>query len=169
MSEELKVADNRVVQFHYTVKTDDGELINSSDGAAPVTYLHGASMILPGGGLIKRMSGCAVGEKFSAVVSPEEAYGEYQEPGPQPISRASFPAEAELEIGMSFPVEASTGEQFPVWITDVQEESVYVDSNHPLAGKSLHFDIEIVSIREATEDEAASGHPNVPSGPQTES
>jgi FKBP-type peptidyl-prolyl cis-trans isomerase SlyD len=162
MSDNLKVANNRVVQFNYTLKTDTGELLDTSDGVDPLTYLHGASMVVPG--LERHMAGHQVGDKFSAVVSPEEGYGEYQEPGPQPVPRTSFPAEAELLVGMSFPVEAKSGERFSVWITDVQDDTVYVDANHPLAGKTLHFDIEIMTIRDATQEEVAHGHPHGPGG-----
>lgn len=154
---EPTVANHRVVQFQYTLKNDAGEVLDSSHGGEPLTYLHGAHMIVPG--LERHLAGHQVGDKFVAVVSPSEGYGEYVQPGPQPLPRASFPEGMDLEVGMSFPVEAESGERFPVWITQIEDEQVFVDANHPLAGQNLHFSVEVTNIRDATAEEIDAGHP----------
>lgn len=156
-ADTMTVANHRVVRFHYTLKGDGGEVIDSSEGGEPLAYLHGAGMIVPG--LERHLAGHKIGDKFAAVISPEEGYGEYVQPGPQPLPRASFPEGIELEIGMSFPVEADSGERFPVWITQIDDEQVFVDANHPLAGKTLHFSVEVTAIRDATAEEIEQGHP----------
>ena len=154
----LTVANNRVVQFHYTLRNDAGEILESTDSGEPLAYLHGARMIVPG--LERHLAGHRVGDKFAAVISPSEGYGEYVQPGPQPIPRESFPNEVNLEVGMTFPVEADSGERFPVWVTKIEDEQVFVDANHPLAGQTLHFSVEVVGIRDATVEEVESGRPN---------
>ena len=110
------------------------------------------------------MIGHQAGDKFVAVIAPSEGYGEYQEPGPQPVERSAFPDDAQLFEGATFSVQAGTGEVFPVWIKKVEDDTVYVDANHPLAGVTLHFDVEIVDIRDASEDEISQGRPDASDG-----
>jgi FKBP-type peptidyl-prolyl cis-trans isomerase SlyD len=164
MGEGLKITDGKIVQFHYTLTNDDGEILDSSKDAGPLTYLHGASNVVPG--LELRMNGHQVGDKFVAIVPPDEGYGEYQQPGPQPVERSAFPADAEISVGITFSVQAGTGEVFNVWVTKVEGDTVHVDANHPLAGVTLHFDVDVVDIRDASEDEIAHGHPHGPGGHQ---
>ena len=156
------VADEKVVLFHYTLTNAEGDVIDSSEGGEPLPYLHGAGNIVPG--LEKQMTGKKAGDTFKAEVEPSEGYGEKQGPGPQPISRDSFPAEMELEEGMPVMAEAPDGGHLTLWITEIGDDTVFVDTNHPLAGETLNFDIEIVRIRDANKDEIAHGHPHGPNG-----
>ena len=119
--------------------------------------MHGARNIVPG--LERQMTGLKVGDKIEAIVPPAEGYGEYQEPGPQAVPRSSFPPEAPLELRMTFQVQ-SDGHQFPVWITKIEDEQVWIDANHPLAGVTLKFDVEVTSIRMAEPAELANGKPD---------
>jgi len=159
---EKLISDGNVVLFHYTLKNGEGETLDSSEGADPLFYLHGAGNIVPG--LEEELTGKSVGDKMSVVVPPEKGYGVRGGPGPQPVDRAAFPAEVTLEVGMQFHAEAPDGSPLTLWISAIEGDQVMVDANHPLAGVTLHFDIEVTGIRSATDDELAHGHPHGPDG-----
>ncbi len=148
----------KVVFFHYTLSDESGEIIDSSEGAEPLPYLHGAGNIVPG--LERQMVGKQVGDRFKAVVPAEEGYGVPEGPGPQAIPRDAFPEDAELEEGMPFTAEDEDGNELPLWIVSVEDDAVIVDQNHPLAGVELHFDIHITDMRDATPEEIEHGHPH---------
>lgn len=152
------ITTGKVVFFHYTLTDADGEVIDSSEGMEPMPYLHGAENIVPG--LERQMEGRLVGDRFTAVVPPEEGYGEVEGPGPQTIPRDAFPEDAELEEGMQFAAQDEEGNEMPLWVVSVEDDVVIVDQNHPLAGVTLHFQVEIVDMRDATEVEIAHGHPH---------
>lgn len=155
------VADDLVVLFKYTLSDSDGnELDTSGDDAMP--YLHGAENIVPG--LEREMTGKKVGDAFEVVVAPEDGYGEYQDGAMQRVERNAFPEGVDIQVGMPFMLEAPDGALVTIWITDVDDESVAFDTNHPLAGEELHFAIEITRIRKATDDELDHGHPHGPDG-----
>ncbi len=165
MSEETSVvSEGKVVVFHYTLKNDEGETIESSRDAQPLPYLHGVGQIVPG--LEKKMEGKGEGDTFDVEVAPSEGYGEVQGPGPQQVDRTEFPEDVDLYEGMAFTAEAEDGTHLPLWITDIEGDQVSVDSNHPLAGETLHFDVEIISVRDATDEEIQHGHAHGPEGQQ---
>lgn len=156
---EATIQPGKVVFFHYTLTDETGEIIDSSEGSEPLPYLHGAGNIVPG--LERQMVGRQVGDRFRAVVPPEEGYGVPEGPGPQAIPREAFPEDAELEEGMQFMAEDEEGNAMPLWVVSLEEaDVVIVDQNHPLAGVTLHFDVQITELRDATEDELAHGHPH---------
>ena len=152
------VADGKVVIMHYTLKNAAGETLDSSVGKEPLPYLQGANNIVVG--LEKGLAGAAVGETRDVEVSPAEGYGERQGPGPQPVPRNQFPAGVDLQPGMGFQAQADDGQMMVVYIAKVDETTVWVDGNHPLAGETLYFNVEIVNVREATDAEVASGQPH---------
>jgi len=156
------ISPGKVVGLHYTLRDEEGSLIDRSDGGEPLFYLHGAENIVPG--LESALQGHVVGDKLSVKVAPADGYGERQGPGPQSVPRDAFPADAEIEEGMPFSVENEDGEEIDLWITSVGESEVQVDVNHPLAGVTLCFDVEIESIRDATVEEQVHGHPHGPGG-----
>ena len=158
MSELQSISDGKVVQIHYTLTNDAGETLDSSAGQEPLAYLHGAQNIVPG--LERQLEGHVQGDKLKASVPPEEAYGELQGEGPQSVPRNEFPEEIEIAPGMTFQVEGEQGEPFLIWVVNVAGEEVLVDINHPLAGVQLNFDIEVVDIRPATQEEIDHGHPH---------
>ena len=154
----LSIEPGKVVFFHYTLTDAAGNVIDSSEGSEAMPYLHGADNIVPG--LERQMLGRKVGDRFTAVVPPEEGYGVPEGPGPQAVSRDVFPEDAELEEGMQFHAEDDDGETFPLWIVSIEGDTIIVDANHPLAGVTLHFAVEVVDIRDASEEEIAHGHPH---------
>jgi len=151
----MLVADKKVVLIHYTLTNLDGELMDSSEGQEPLAYVHGMGNIVPG--LEKELVGKDVGDKVQAEVSPEEGYGEINDELIQEVERAAFDGVDAIEVGMRFMAQTAWGEQ-PVVVTAVNDETVVVDGNHPLAGQSLKFDVEIVEIRDATDEELEHGH-----------
>lgn len=156
------ISAGKVVAFHYTLTDADGDVIDTSSGRAPLDYLHGAGNIVPG--LERQLEGLVVGARLDAVVPAAEGYGERQFPGPQAVPREAFPEDVEIHPGMQFAAQGPRGEMIPLWVKKVEAETVWVDRNHPLAGVELHFAVEIVSIRGASDEELAHGHPHGPDG-----
>ena len=151
----MQIAQNSVVAFHYTLTNDAGEVLDSSEGREPLTYLHGAGTIIPG--LEKKLEGRESGDKLQVAVSPEEGYGESQPSLVQEVPRESFQGVESVEPGMQFQAQTQGG-PLMVTVTKVEGDTVVVDGNHPLAGQKLNFDVEIAEVREATAEEAEHGH-----------
>ena len=146
MSEKkLTVADDVVVSLAYTL-TVDGEVLDSAGADDPLEYLQGHSQIIPG--LDCELPGMNVGDKKSVRIEPDLAYGPVNPDAQQAVPRADIPKEIPLEIGTPIQVETPDGQTIPVTIAEVTDEAVVLDANHPLAGKALKFDIELVSIGE---------------------
>ena len=157
MSEESSVvSEGKVVVFHYTLTDDDGEQIETSREGEPLPYLHGAGKIVPG--LEEEMEGKSAGDTFQVEVAPDQGYGEERGPGPQEVDRSEFPEDVDLYEGMAFTAEAEGGQELPLWITNIDGDTIQVDQNHPLAGETLNFDVEIVDVRDATDEEIDHGH-----------
>lgn len=153
----MVIGENCVVSIHYTLTDKDGDVLDSSEGKEPLHYLHGAANIIPG--LEKELSGKETGDQLNVTVSPDEGYGERQEQLVQQVPRSAFEGVDQIEAGMQFQAQTDNGTMHVV-VTEVSEESVTVDGNHPLAGESLHFDVTVEKIRDATEEEIAHGHPH---------
>ncbi|AJY51589.1 MULTISPECIES: peptidylprolyl isomerase [Halomonadaceae] len=151
----MQIAQNSVVAFHYTLTNDAGEVLDSSEGREPLTYLHGAGNIIPG--LEKELEGRAAGEKLNVSVSPEEGYGELQEQLMQEVPRDAFQGVESIEPGMQFQAQTQGG-PLMVTVKKVEGDTVVVDGNHPLAGQQLNFDVEIAEVREASSEEVEHGH-----------
>jgi len=151
----MQIAQNSVVAFHYTLTNDEGEVLDSSEGREPLTYLHGAGNIIPG--LEKELEGRGAGEKLNVKVAPEEGYGELQEQLMQEVPRDAFQGVENVEPGMQFQAQTQGG-PLMVTVKKVEGDTVVVDGNHPLAGQHLNFDVEIAEVREASEEEVEHGH-----------
>ncbi|MDZ7852233.1 MAG: peptidylprolyl isomerase [Halomonas sp.] len=151
----MQIGQNSVVAFHYTLTNDEGEVLDSSEGREPLTYLHGAGNIIPG--LEKQLEGRGTGDKLQAKVSPEEGYGEVQAQLVQEVPRDAFQGVENVEPGMQFQAQTEGG-PLMVTVTQVEGDTVTVDGNHPLAGQPLNFDVEIAEVREASEEEVEHGH-----------
>lgn len=162
MSANDVIADDMVVSIHYTLTLDGGETVDSSVGHEPLLYLHGAQNIVPG--LESELTGRKVGDAFDVAVAPAEGYGERMEGVEQQVPVAMMPEGVELDVGMPLSAHGPDGQVMTVWVTAVGEEQVTIDPNHPLAGKTLNFAIEVISMRAATEEELAHGHPHGPGG-----
>jgi len=156
------IAKDKVVSIHYRLTDSDGKELDRSGDGDPLVYLHGADNIVPG--LEKELDGRTVGDKLVAVVAPEDGYGKKHKTKPQPVPRSAFPKDAHVEVGASFVVQGPDGRPHPVWVSKVQGPTVYIDANHPLAGVTLHFDVEVVEVRDATQEELEHGHPHGPGG-----
>jgi FKBP-type peptidyl-prolyl cis-trans isomerase SlyD len=152
----MQATQGAVVSFNYTLTDDDGHVIDSSEGCAPLSYLHGHDNIIPG--LESALEGVESGYTGKVVVEAAEAYGEVNEEAIFEVSRDKFPPEMELTAGMQFAGETPSGD-IPLTVNEVKDEAVVVDANHPLAGVRLHFDVEVVDVREATNEELEQGLP----------
>ncbi len=153
----MKIEKDLVVSIHFGVSDEDGKVIDSTENDAPLEYIHGSDYLVPG--LETILDGKSVGDKFDVTVGPEQAYGEYQDDLVQEVPTELFGEEADIDVGMRFVAETDQGQR-SVEITKVAESTVTVDANHPLAGLTLQFVGEVVSMREATEEELAHGHPH---------
>ncbi|XPF94414.1 FKBP-type peptidyl-prolyl cis-trans isomerase [Colwellia sp. RE-S-Sl-9] len=151
----MKIAEKTVVQFHYVLKEEDGTEIESSYDNDPMAYLHGANNTLVG--LENALAGKEAGDKFSVTLQPDEAYGERQEDMIQRIPVKHLQGAAKWKAGMTAVVQTEQGQR-QVTVVKVGKFMVTVDINPPLAGKVLTFDLEVVDVREATEDEVKHGH-----------
>ena len=151
----MKIADKTVVQMHYTLTSDEGTVIDSSEGREPLQYIQGAHMIVVG--LEKAMAGHDVGDKFDVKVIPSEGYGEYNEEMTQEVPLDVFQGVDKVVEGMMFYAQTPAG-PMPIRVKSVGEKTAVIDANHELAGKNLNFAIEVVSVREATEEELAPKH-----------
>lgn len=164
MSDEAAavLGDGMVGLFHYTLTDDDGAVLDSSDGREPLAYLHGHNNIIPG--LEKQLAGLAVGAKLRATIPPAEAYGERSGPEAQRVHRRDFPKDLDIVVGATVGVRTPDGQQMTLWITKTEGAWVWLDANHPMAGKTLHFDVEVMGCRPATQDEQRHGHAHGPDG-----
>lgn len=151
----MQIADRRVAQFHYTLTNDQGEVIDSSTGHDPLTYLHGKGNIVPG--LEKALVGKQAGDMLKVSVPPDEGYGLLLPEMIQVVPRDSFQGVDEIKAGMRFQAQTEHG-PLMVRVTQVTEDSVTVDGNHELAGQTLHFEIEVTDVRDASVEEVLHGH-----------
>lgn len=154
----MKIDNNCVVSLHYTLTNDEGVELDSSSGRDPLEYLHGGQGIIPG--LEQELAGREIGDKFVVTIKPEDAYGLSSPDLISKVPREQFPQDQEIKPGTQFQAQNQNGETKVVTVTSVDEQTVTVDANHPLAGQVLHFDVSIENIREATEEEIAHGHPH---------
>lgn len=147
--------------MHYTLKNDDGTVIDSSEGREPLAYLHGASNIVIG--LENGLEGKSAGDKLSVVVAASEGYGEYSEDLKQEVPLAQFDDQSQVQAGAQFHAQTPQGVVVAT-VLSVDNENAVIDMNHALAGQTLNFDIEIVEVRDATKEELQHGHAHAPGG-----
>ncbi|MEL0182536.1 MAG: peptidylprolyl isomerase [Candidatus Poseidoniales archaeon] len=164
---ELKIANNVVAQVHYTgTLPESGEVFDSSEGRDPLTFLVGHRQMIPG--FEEEMMGAAVGERREFTLEAERAYGDRDDEAVLQIPRDNFAQLEEstgesLEVGMQLVAQMPHGPA-PFLIVELSEETVTADFNHALAGKALTFSVEVVDLREATEEEVSHGHAHGPGG-----
>lgn len=156
------IKTDAVVSIDYTLRNEAGTVIDES-GDAPLAYLHGHGNIVPG--LEQHLEGLEVGAHVEATVQPSEAYGERNEQALVTVSRDQLPEGLEPEVGRMLSGQTPDGEPVPFWVSEVQEDSVILDGNHPLAGQTLVFDVRVRDIRGASEEELAHGHVHSPGDP----
>jgi FKBP-type peptidyl-prolyl cis-trans isomerase SlyD len=151
----LMIGDKSVVTIHYKLTDDAGEVLDSSSDSDPMVYLHGASNIIPG--LENELTGKTAGATLKVTVTPEHGYGEHSPEAIQKVPRSAFEGVEDIQPGMQFQTEGPQGVQMII-VAEVSEDEVTVDANHPLAGKTLHFDVSIEAVRDATPEELDHGH-----------
>lgn len=151
----MKIADKHVVLFHYQLTDADGAVLESSEGQEPMAYLHGAKGILPG--IADAMVDKVKGDKFDVTLAPKDAYGEVQADAQQRMPVKHLQGSKKWKKGMTAAVETEKGQR-RVTIVKMGKFMATVDTNHPWAGKTLTFAIEVVDVREASAEEVAHGH-----------
>lgn len=157
----MQIGDQKVVTLHYTLTDNDGKVIDKSEDGS-FAYLHGASNIIPG--LEDALTGKSAGEEMSVSVSPEQAYGVRDEAMLQQVPKNMFEDASQIAVGTQFHAQGPNGEMLVVTVMEVEEEHVLVDGNHPLAGVELNFDVKIIDVRDASEEEVEHGHVHAPGG-----
>ena len=145
----MNIQNKRVATFHYKLKDDNGEVISASPEDNPLTYTHGTGAVIPG--LEKALEGRIKGDEFSVTVPPEEAYGEKNPALFAVMKREALSGVDEIEPGMQFQAQDNKGNMQVITVTAVNEDSVTVDRNHPLAGMSLNFHVKVVDVKETGE------------------
>jgi len=158
----MQISKNKVVSIHYTLKDNEGNILDSSSGNSPLTYIQGIGNLIPG--MEEGLEGKTKGEKFDIQVSPEKGYGVHRSELVQKVPRSAF-GDQEIKEGMKFQAETQQGTQVIV-VKEVGLEEITVDGNHPLAGVNLNFAVEVMEIREATKEELDHGHVHGPEGHQ---
>jgi FKBP-type peptidyl-prolyl cis-trans isomerase SlyD len=151
----MEISDRKVVSIHYTLTNNDGDVLDTSRGDEPLAYIHGAGNIIAG--LENALAGKRAGDRLNVTVEPEQGYGLHDAAMVQRVPRSAFEGIDTIEPGMQFHAETADG-LHTVMVVDVDEDTVVVDGNHPMAGKTLNFDVEIAGVREATTDELDHGH-----------
>lgn len=151
----MKIAKDSVVSLAYQVRTKDGVLVDEATAVAPLEYLHGAGNLIKG--LEDALEGRQAGDKFDVEVASNNAYGDYNDNLVQQVPRDVFVGVDDLEVGMRFLADTEHG-PVPVEITAIDGDKVTVDGNHMLAGQDLKFNVEVINVREATDQELAHGH-----------
>ncbi|HYG17830.1 MAG TPA: peptidylprolyl isomerase [Ohtaekwangia sp.] len=147
----MQITKNKVAAIHYTLRDNQGTVIDSSEGRQPLYYLHGAGNLILG--MEEGLEGKEKGDKLKLKIEPAKGYGEKDPEMIQKVPRSAF-GDQDVKPGMKF----STNQGGVVTVTDVGLENVTVDANHELAGVELNFDVEVMEVRNATDEELSHGH-----------
>jgi FKBP-type peptidyl-prolyl cis-trans isomerase SlyD len=159
----MQIEPNSVVTLHYTLKDNDGKVIDQSDDGS-FLYMHGAMNIIPG--LENALAGKSAGDEISVKVSPEEGYGVKDDARIQEVPKEMFDSADEIKVGVQFHAQGPDGSAVVVTVVEVKDEAVVIDGNHALAGMDLNFEVKIVDVREASAEEVEHGHVHGPHGHQ---
>ena len=146
----------KVVTMHYHLTDPHGEVLDSSRGDDPLTYLHGADNLIPG--LERELTGLTTGMTKTVAVTPADGYGEYDAGMVETLPRQALNDIDNIEVGMELQAQSEDGQTTIVRVTEINDDTVVIDANHPLAGVTLNFEIEIMDVRDATREELAHGH-----------
>jgi FKBP-type peptidyl-prolyl cis-trans isomerase SlyD len=151
----LIAEQGKVVSIDYTLTNSDGKILDTSEGREPLAYLHGGGNIIPG--LESAIDGKSAGDQLTVVIEPEQAYGLRDEAQVGKVPRSHLEGVGELSVGTQLQAETPEGPRIVV-VADMDEESVTIDANHPLAGETLHFDVTVSEVRDPTPEEIEHGH-----------
>lgn len=151
----MQVTKHNVVLINYTLKNDTGEVLDTSSGGDPLGYIHGIGNLIPG--LENALEGKKKGDKLQVSIAPADAYGQREDSNIKAVPRNQFPDPQNLQVGMQFEADLGHGPRV-FTITGLEATEVMLDGNHPLAGETLHFSVEVVDVRKATAEEISHGH-----------
>jgi FKBP-type peptidyl-prolyl cis-trans isomerase SlyD len=152
----VKISKDTVVAIEYTIRNQDGEVVDTSEGRRPLEYIHGYKQIVPG--VEEALAGMEAGRMMEIAVTPDEAYGARDPSAVLVLPRKAFPDGEELDAGSMFRAFRADGRPIVFSIIEANDDVVIVDANHPLAGQTLQVAVEVLSVREATDDEVEHGH-----------
>lgn len=156
----MKIANDTVASLDYRLHLGDGKLVDESEPGDPLVYLHGHDEIVPG--LERALEGKKAGDKLQVVVKPEDGYGEYDPESVEEVPRSELPEDLELVAGETITGTDPDGDEMDFLIKEVKKDTVVLDFNDPMAGKTLHFDVTVREVRAATAEELEHGHAHVP-------
>jgi len=151
----MQITKHKVVTLDYTLTNDGGEVLDTSKGQEPLAYIHGTEFMIPG--LENALEGKAAGNSFSVTVEPKDGYGERDDDLVKTVERSMFGGVEKLEAGMQFQAESNDGIEV-VTVIAIEDDKVTVDGNHPLADVRLNFEVQVVDVREASQEEIEHGH-----------
>ncbi len=154
----MNVKEKAVVSIDYTLKDDSGEVLDSSENREPLSFLYGQGSIIPG--LENALEGKSPGDELAVSVTPEEGYGEYNDELVFAVGKDRFQDPSIIEVGSQVQAQTADGSVQVLTIKGVGDDEVTLDANHPLAGQTLHFEVAIADVREATSEEIDHGHPH---------
>jgi FKBP-type peptidyl-prolyl cis-trans isomerase 2 len=143
-----QVKENNTVKVNYTGKLADGQVFDSSEGKEPIEFTLGQGQLIPG--FEKGLIDMKLNEKKTITVAKEEAYGDVNKDLIQEVKKTELPQDMTPEVGMGLVSKSPDGQEMNLMVVEVKEESIVIDGNHPLAGKELVFDLEVIEIKEAT-------------------
>ena len=152
----MPLKSNQVVTMNFTLKDNEGNVLDTTQGKEPFSFISGANQILPK--LEEKVGEMLIGSKKDVTLQPEDGYGVYQGEAVRTVNRSEFPQDVELGKGMGFLAKSPQGKDIQFFIKEIEGENITVDFNHPLAGKTLHFDVELLNLRDATSEELDHGH-----------
>jgi FKBP-type peptidyl-prolyl cis-trans isomerase SlyD len=158
----MPIEPNQVVTINYVLTDEEGNILDTTSGRDSFSFLSGHDQILPK--LEEAIKGMLIHSKKTVVLAPADGYGEYIQEAVQVANRADFPNDVQLDEGMSFMATMPDGNQQQFVIKKIEGDDVTIDFNHPLAGKTLTFEVELVDVRDATPEELSHGHAHGPEG-----
>ena len=150
------ITNGKVVNLSYSLTNSKGQVLDRADTQEPFTYLHGGGQIVPG--LESALEGCKVGDRKNVTVAPADGYGELNPELKLQVKKTQFPGGVEIEPGMQFETRAADGNGIVFTVESILGDDVTIDGNHPLAGQTLNFDVEVLAVRDATAEELDHGH-----------
>jgi FKBP-type peptidyl-prolyl cis-trans isomerase SlyD len=151
MSYSTQVGPDTYVTLAYVLYGEDGDVLDSTDEEEPLSYLHGYGQIIAG--LERRLEGMVRGDVRSVTVPAAEAYGEYHREAVLEVEKADFPDPASIVVGDEYVAESDDGEMMPMTVIEVNDDNCIVDTNHPLAGETLRYEVTVLDVRPATDSE----------------
>jgi FKBP-type peptidyl-prolyl cis-trans isomerase SlyD len=146
----------RVIKFNYTLRDEQGNILDSTEKSGALSFLTGSGQIIPK--LEEELSVMLIGSKKNIHIDAEDAYGEYESEAIQTVKRTEFPEDMNLEVGQSYYANTPDGGQMPFLIKEIKDGEIIIDFNHPLAGVNLDFDVHLLDVRDATQEEISHGH-----------